>query len=346
MDAKIVKENAREKERIENIRDFCLHRDGMTACVIYKRQCGRILANIVIPDHHEEVDISRGNGLPFEVQFNNGSILRFISGENSDYLLATEYNAIAVMFPSEDFSKDELHYFKRRSCLNVFNERDGKGEFFVSSDEFVEASNEVVLDCKIEYNPRRKISLWERIKILFIGHSDKESKLRDDLFHRSMQCNMLHEKYDTLHDSGADSHLNLGNQIIELSSKLESANLKVGSITEKLSQSSEAICSWKSKYEDAIKRVAIERNGTSDRIDHIECLEEQCKKLKVELETHRYDMSNIVTLKQERAQARRKATTLEKKVQKLNDEVEAAASVISQKDAQMDRMKKEIETDE
>ena len=325
-----------EKIRIMKIREYCVNNEKSRALIAFKDSNDNNIDSLLNDLIHKDDATIAAIGHSIIVRFVSGSILHCVDCKHAmDNILSSEYDRITLYKPF-NFTDVELNLIQNRLIDR------GNKEHLILDEDDISMLGKTVLASEFENLESNKISIIDRLTILFTGKSKNENMLYGALIrsdgalnecetliksktaaHFETHQNLLHERQmrsELQDDFDNVNRVNGENSVAiveiqkhrnELEALYNEAGERVNTIGHAMYEKDHEINKLGQELQDSMKEKATEIIGLqadvnkarSDRND----IQYQCDDLDLE----------VTSLKKQAAQSKRRATIAEKKANEL-----------------------------
>ena len=350
-----------EKTRIMKIREYCVNNEKSRALIAFKDSNDNNIDSLLNDLIHKDDATIAAIGHSIIVRFVSGSILYCVDCKHAmDNILSSEYDRITLYKPF-NFTDVELNLIQNRLIDR------GNKEHLILDEDDISMLGKTVLASEFENLESNKISIIDRLTILFTGKSKNENMLYGALIRSDgalNECEVLIKSKTAAHFETHQSLLHERQMRSELQDDFDNVNRVNGENSVAIVEIQKHRNELEALYNEAGERVntighamyekdhEINKLGQElkDCMANYNTLQDQCDDLDLE----------VTSLKKQAAQSKRRATIAEKKanelqlvivdvedadivdiskkVHELNSQLEASSHVIAQKDKATNRL--------
>ena len=350
-----------EKIRIMKIREYCVNNEKSRALIAFKDSFDNNIDSLLNDLIHKDDATITATGHSIIVKFVSGSILHCVDCKHAmDNILSSEYDRITLYKPF-NFTDVELNLIQNRLIDR------GNKEHLILDEDDISMLGKTVLASEFENLESNKISIIDRLTILFTGKSKNENMLYGALIRSDgalNECETLIKSKTAAHFETHQNLLHERQMRSELQDDFDNVNRVNGENSVAIVEIQKHRNELEALYNEAGERVntighamyekdhEINKLGQElkDCMANYNTLQDQCDDLDLE----------VTSLKKQAAQSKRRATIAEKKanelqlvivdvedadivdiskkVHELNSQLEASSHVVAQKDKAMNRL--------
>ena len=362
-----------EKTRIMKIREYCVNNEKSRALIAFKDSNDNNIDSLLNDLIHKDDATITATGHSIIVRFVSGSILHCVDCHHAmENILSSEYDRITLYKPF-NFTDVELNLIQNRLI-----DRGNKDHLILDEDD-ISMLGKTVLAREFENLESNKISIIDRLTILFTGKSKNENMLYGALIRSDgalNECETLIKSKTAAHFETHQNLLHERQMRSELQDDFDNVNRVNGENSVAIVEIQKHRNELEALYNEAGERVNTIGHAMYEKDHEINKLGEELKDSMKELSDAKADRSTIQyqcddldlevnSLKKQAAQSKRRATIAEKKanelqlvivdvedadivdickkVHELNSQLEASSHVVAQKDNAMNRLTAQLQ---
>ena len=350
-----------EKTRIMKIREYCVNNEKSRALIAFKDSNDNNIDSLLNDLIHKDDATIAAIGHSIIVRFVSGSILYCVDCKHAmDNILSSEYDRITLYKPF-NFTDVELNLIQNRLIDR------GNKEHLILDEDDISMLGKTVLASEFENLESNKISIIDRLTILFTGKSKNENMLYGALIRSDgalNECETLIKSKTAAHFETHQNLLHERQMRSELQDDFDNVNRVNGENSVAIVEIQKHRNELEALYNEAGERVNTIGHAMYEKDHEINKLGEELKDCMANYNTLQDQCDDldleVTSLKKQAAQSKRRATIAEKKanelqlvivdvedadivdiskkVHELNSQLEASSHVVAQKDKAMNRL--------
>ena len=309
------------------IREYCVNNEKSRALIAFKDSNDNNIDSLLNDLIHKDDATIAAIGHSIIVTFVSGSILHCVDCHHAmDNILSSEYDRITLYKPF-NFTGVELNLIQNRLIDR------GNKEHLILDEDDISMLGKTVLASEFENLESNKLSIIDRLKILFTGKSNNEEMLYASLIRSECaghECEVLIKSKTAAHFETHQDLLHERQMRSELQSDFNNVNSSNGEKSAAIARLQKERNELEVLYDEAGERVntighamyekdhEINKLGQElkDCMANYNTLQDQCDDLDLE----------VTSLKKQAAQSKRRATIAENKTEHLKLSIEESES--------------------
>ena len=343
------------------IREYCVNNEKSRALIAFKDSNDNNIDSLLNDLIHKDDATIAAIGHSIIVRFVSGSILHCVDCKHAmDNILSSEYDRITLYKPF-NFTDVELNLIQNRLIDR------GNKEHLILDEDDISMLGKTVLASEFENLESNKISIIDRLTILFTGKSKNENMLYGALIRSDgalNECETLIKSKTAAHFETHQNLLHERQMRSELQDDFDNVNRVNGENSVAIVEIQKHRNELEALYNEAGERVNTIGHAMYEKDHEINKLGQELKDCMANYNTLQYQCDDldleVTSLKKQAAQSKRRATIAEKKanelqlvivdvedadivdiskkVHELNSQLEASSHVVAQKDKAMNRL--------